>query len=65
MGARYDRNVTSVQDSELCYLQKENVLKLSREYPQLREELNRFAVMRQNNDIPRRKFNVFDDDASG
>lgn len=62
---RYDRNVTATTNSELCYLHKDSVVKLSNHHPELAEELKRFTVLRENSERVRRKFNEVDQDGSG
>ena len=37
--SRYDRNVTAMQDSELAYLRKDDVMQLSEKHPELKNQV--------------------------
>jgi hypothetical protein len=63
--SRYDRNVTAVVDSDLCYLRKNDVAELAREFPKLKQQIISFAKLRKSLEEPRRKFNALDEDSSG
>lgn len=63
--SRYDRNVTAVADSELCYLRKSDVADVAKEFPELKYQINSFAKLRMSLEEPRRKFNSIDIDSSG
>ena len=46
MDGRYDRTVTAMTDSDLCYLEREDMPELMRKFPVLKAQLKQFAGMR-------------------
>ena len=43
---RYDRTVTAMTDSDLCYLERRDMPELMRKFPVLEAQLKQFAGMR-------------------
>ena len=62
---RHDRNVTAVTDCELCFLRCEDVLALSKDWPELQKQIDTFAAASKELEVPRRIFNEVDTSRDG